>query len=94
MGASPDGAVCPGAGGSLFEGVGADLYVTGELRHHDILALSAPPSSDQPGAAILLAGHTNTERPYLPVYRERLTEICGAVEWTVSEADRCPWREG
>jgi len=42
----------------------------------------------------VLAGHTNTERPYLPRYAERIGEATGgAVEAVVSEADRCPWAE-
>lgn len=91
-------AVCPGAGGSLFEaipnGKRPDAFLTGELRHHDILALSAKPSPGTPGSAIMLPGHTNTERPYLPVYRDRLVEVCGAVEWMVSAVDENPWRMG
>ncbi len=85
-------AVCAGAGGSLFEGVEADAYVTGELRHHDVLDLTAR------GKLVLLAGHTHTERPYLPVYRERLLAACkdvglGRIDWQLSSADRCPWEE-
>ncbi len=79
-------AVCPGAGGSLFEGVEADAYVTGEMRHHDVL------DAAQRGKAVLLFGHTHTERPYLPAYRDRLAAACPAVTWAVSAADRCPWR--
>ncbi len=91
-------AVCPGAGGSLFEaipnGKRPDAFLTGELRHHDILALSAKSSPGTPGSAIMLPGHTNTERPYLPVYRDRLAEACGVVEWMVSAVDENPWRVG
>lgn len=79
-------AVCPGAGGSLFETYpGADAYLTGEMQHHQVLDLV------QSGSMVILAGHTNTERPYLPVYRDRLAEATGkAVAWQVSKADRCP----
>lgn len=85
-------AVCVGAGGSLFEGVEADAYVTGEMRHHDVLDLVSR------SKLVLLAGHTNTERPYLAVYRQRLAAAVKgaglpAVTWTVSTADRCPWEE-
>lgn len=80
-------AVCVGSGGSLFEKYpGADAYVTGEMQHHQVLDLV------QQGRVVLLAGHTNTERPYLPTYRERLIEtIEGKLDWEVSEADRVPW---
>lgn len=77
-------AVCPGAGGSLFEGdaVGADAYVTGEMRHHDILDLR------ERGRLVVLPGHTQTERPYLSRYVERLRSAGGGgIEWRVSAAD-------
>jgi dinuclear metal center YbgI/SA1388 family protein len=61
-------AVCPGAGGSLFESVrGVDLLLTGEMRHHDILAHRAR------GASVILTDHTNTERGYLPRLAARLS---------------------
>jgi len=93
--AGPDGDVavagcCPGAGGELLpaaEAAGATLYLTGEMRHHDVLAAAAR------GTRILLAGHTNTERGYLPVLRDRLAEAL-AVDVQVSTADVCPWRIG
>lgn len=77
-------AVCPGAGGKLFEPVVADAYVTGEMQHHHVLDLN------QQGRTVLLAGHTNTERPYLPTYRDRLIEAGAAIIWHISEADRAP----
>jgi len=80
--------VCPGAGGSLVKAaraLGADAFVTGEMRHHDVLDAAAS------GVAVVLAGHTETERPYLPVYRDRLAAATGdAVRWVISDADRPP----
>lgn len=77
---------CAGAGGSLREEAGpVDVFFTGEMRHHDVLAASAA------GQAIVLAGHTQTERPYLKVYRKRI--IAGGasgVDWAISKADRPP----
>jgi dinuclear metal center YbgI/SA1388 family protein len=80
-------AVCPGAGGSLFEGAPrADAYFTGEMQHHQVLDMTAR------GRLVILAGHTNTERPYLPAYRERLIGAgADRVEWLVSAADRAPF---
>ncbi len=77
-------AVCAGAGGSvLAQATDADAWFTGEMRHHDVLA------AVQDGRAVLLPGHTQTERPYLPTYRDRLARATGGeVEWRVSEADR------
>jgi dinuclear metal center YbgI/SA1388 family protein len=80
-------AVCPGAGGSLFERYSlVDAYFTGEMQHHQVLDMTAR------GQLVILAGHTNTERPYLPAYRERLVSA-GAdhIEWRISEADRAPF---
>nr|PZN14061.1 MAG: Nif3-like dinuclear metal center hexameric protein [Pseudomonadota bacterium] len=79
-------ALAAGAGGSLFErGAGIDLYVTGEMRHHDVLAKLAS------GASVLLAGHSNTERGYLPTLRDRLSHaLDGRVEIKVSTFDREP----
>ncbi|MEZ6189915.1 MAG: Nif3-like dinuclear metal center hexameric protein [Phycisphaerales bacterium] len=81
--------LCAGAGGSLLadahpEGA-IDAFLTGEMRHHDVLdAVSR-------GVSVVLAGHTQTERPYLPIYRRRLVELTGlTVKWRVSKTDRPP----
>lgn len=76
--------LCAGAGGSLLAEAGAvDVFFTGEMRHHDVLAAVAA------GVSVVLAGHTQTERPYLPVYRERIIAAGGdSVQWRVSEVDR------
>ncbi|MBN2194670.1 MAG: Nif3-like dinuclear metal center hexameric protein [Polyangiaceae bacterium] len=81
-------AVCPGAGGSLFAGLGSvDLLLTGELRHHDIRARNAA------GTSVILGDHTNTERGYLPCFAARLyQELGGAVEVIQSARDRDPLR--
>jgi dinuclear metal center YbgI/SA1388 family protein len=60
---------CAGAGGGLVDEAitqGCDVYLTGEMRHHDVMAAIAR------GLTLLLPGHTNTERGYLPHYRERI----------------------
>ena len=31
-------AVCAGSGGSILQGVDADVYFTGEMQHHEVLA--------------------------------------------------------
>ncbi|MFT7518842.1 MAG: dinuclear metal center YbgI/SA1388 family protein [Kiritimatiellia bacterium] len=79
-------AVCPGAGGSLFASLrGPDLYLTGEMRHHDVLAKVSA------GAAVILTDHTNTERGYLPVLAERLKAALD-VPIIVSAVDADPLR--
>jgi putative NIF3 family GTP cyclohydrolase 1 type 2 len=79
-------AVCAGAGGSVVknDACAADTYFTGEMRHHEVL------DAVQRGKVVILAGHTQTERSYLPVYRRRLTRACGLVQWIVSRSDRPP----
>jgi len=81
--------VCPGAGGSLAPIAmrdGCELFVTGEMKHHEVLACV------EGGMSVVLAGHTNTERGYLPVLAERLAGEMGveAARVVVSAADRCP----
>ena len=66
-------AVCAGAGGSVFEHCGAvDLLLTGEMRHHDILARVAA------GTSVVVADHSNTERGYLPHLAALLNEALGS----------------
>jgi dinuclear metal center YbgI/SA1388 family protein len=79
-------ALCAGAGGSLFAEVDrADLYVTGEMRHHDVLVRLAQ------GSSVVLSEHTHTERGYLPRFAHLLDErLEGAVEILVSARDRDP----
>ena len=77
-------AVCPGGGGSLFAGLGpVDLLLTGEMRHHDILARF------EAGTAVVLTDHTNTERGYLPRLRERVKAALDC-DVHIAGADRDP----
>ena len=80
--------LCAGAGGSLLAEAGrVDAFVTGEMRHHDVLA------ARQRGVTVLLAGHTQTERPYLRTYRRRIIAQLGKeIDWIVSRADKPPSR--
>ncbi|KAF8824550.1 hypothetical protein HHX47_DHR8000169 [Lentinula edodes] len=59
-------AICAGSGGSVFAGKKADVYFTGEMQHHEVLAAVAA------GTNVILCGHTNTERGYLPVLASKL----------------------
>jgi dinuclear metal center YbgI/SA1388 family protein len=82
-------AVCAGACGDLYKDAlreRADVYVTGEMRHHDALAAAAR------GMLVVAALHSNSERKTLARVRERLTsKLGGRVEVTLSEADRDPF---
>ena len=78
-------AVCPGAGGSLLRDLDhVDAVVTGEMRHHDQLALM------ERGVGALLAGHTETERGYLPRLAGHLSASLPACNVVISTADRSP----
>jgi len=77
-------AVCPGAGGSAFEAVRhADVFLTGEMRHHDVLARVAA------GSVVVLTDHTNTERGFLPEFARRVEAATG-LEVRVSRRDQDP----
>ncbi len=79
-------AVCAGAGGGLFEKVSdVDFYLTGEMRHHDVLAKNSL------AASVVLCDHTNTERGFLPAYRERIVDDTdAALDVIIAESDRDP----
>jgi len=77
--------VVPGSGASfvdLARSEGCEVFITGEMTHHEILA------ARQSGVSVLLAGHTNTERGYLARLSERLGDLCPELETIVSEKDR------
>lgn len=79
--------ICAGSGGSLLPTAiaqGCDLFFTGEMKHHEVLAARSA------GCAVLLAGHTNTERGYLPILRDRLAEDLDGVRIHVAERDGDP----
>lgn len=78
-------AVCAGSGASVLNGVKADLYVTGEMSHHEVLDAVAT------GTSVLLSDHSNSERGFLAVFREKLAvRLPDSVTVAVSTADRDP----
>ena len=79
-------AVCPGAGGSVFDALQGpvDLLVTGELRHHDVLAWVAR------GTSVILTDHTNTERGFLGILGQRLEAALPGVATMLCRRDRDP----
>ena len=60
--------VCAGSGASVLAGCTADVWITGEMSHHEVLAATAA------GHAVILTNHSNSERGYLPVLREALVK--------------------
>ncbi|KAG8999460.1 hypothetical protein FRB93_013199 [Tulasnella sp. JGI-2019a] len=85
-------AICAGSGNSVIGRTPADVYLTGEMAHHDVLAATAS------NTHVILCGHTNTERPYLPKLKKRLEEelkkdqpgATGVLQVAISEADAHP----
>lgn len=78
-------AVCAGSGASVLSGVKADLYITGEMSHHEVLDAVAA------GTSIILCEHSNSERGFLTVFRERLAmRLSDSVKVVVSQADKDP----
>jgi dinuclear metal center YbgI/SA1388 family protein len=79
--------LCAGAGGSLLNAAlqeECEVFITGEMRHHDVLhAISR-------GCAVILAGHTNTERGYLRPLQERLEQMLPDVRIQISSRDADP----
>ena len=81
--------LCAGSGGELLDdaiSAGCTIFVTGELKHHDVLRASSR------GCSVILAGHTNTERGWLKVLRRRLRRMLPAVEFEISRSDKDPLR--
>jgi len=79
--------VVPGAGASLAAAAraeGCEVFVTGEMKHHEVIA------AVNSGMSVIVAGHTNTERGYLPRLAKRLGEQLGGVSVRVARSDTDP----
>lgn len=79
--------VVPGSGSDLAEVAvqgGCQVFVTGEMTHHAVIGATAR------GMAVVLAGHTNTERGFLPRLGRKLAGLLEGVEFRISRADRDP----
>ena len=80
-------ALCAGAGAAALEPLEADVWFTGEMKHHDLLAANAR------GIHVILAEHTHTERGYLPILKRRLRQEIGQdLPIDIARADRDPVR--
>ncbi len=81
-------AVAAGAGGELLEDAAnarADVFVTGEVRHHDAIA------AVRRGMTVIAMLHSNSERHAVRAFGEKLrAELTGA-SVVLSEADRDPF---
>ncbi|XP_030065077.1 NIF3-like protein 1 [Microcaecilia unicolor] len=78
-------AVCAGSGASVLRGIKADLYLTGEMSHHEVLDAVAE------GTSVILCEHSNTERGFLRELRNSLmVRLEDKVQVEISEKDRDP----
>lgn len=81
-------AVAAGAGGELLEDAiraKADVFVTGEIRHHDALGAA------RRGVTVIAALHSNSERAAVRAYAKRIAEHVSGVEVLSSSADADPF---
>ena len=81
-------AVAAGAGGELLEDAvraGAEVFVTGEVRHHDAL------SAARRGVTVVATLHSNSERAAVRAYAARLGSRLGDVTVVTSTADADPF---
>jgi dinuclear metal center YbgI/SA1388 family protein len=81
-------AVCAGACGDLLDDAiraKADLYITGEMRHHDALKAAAH------GLTVVCTLHSNSERITLARLRDRLAKEVPGVALHLSAKDRDPF---
>jgi dinuclear metal center YbgI/SA1388 family protein len=81
-------AVGAGSTGELLSSVlsqKADLFVLGELRHHDALRAA------NAGLTVVMTLHSNSERATLARLRDRLAERLPSLSLSLSERDRDPF---
>jgi len=62
-----------------------DVLVTGELKHHDMLAYRAA------GKAVICLGHWQSEKMIVPALTQLLRRLCPDLSVSASRAHRCPY---
>lgn len=78
-------ALCAGSGGSVLKDVpNADLYLTGEMSHHEVL------DAVHRGVNVVLTNHSNSERGFLTKFKEIIEKALPDVAFIVSEVDADP----
>ncbi|XP_050454996.1 NIF3-like protein 1 isoform X2 [Cataglyphis hispanica] len=78
-------ALCAGAGVTILKDASADLYLTGEMLHHDIL------DAVHRGIHVILTNHSDSERGFLKIFASILDcALQGSVKVCLSEMDRDP----
>ena len=80
-------ACAAGACGTLYQAAiaaGADLYLTGEMKHHDLLDAIAA------GLTVVCLGHGNSERMAMDALAEHLGDVFEGIEVAPAAADCDP----
>ncbi|GMV26869.1 MAG: GTP cyclohydrolase 1 type 2 [Phycisphaerae bacterium] len=80
------GVVCGAGAGqaAAARSEGCEVFITGEMKHHEVI------ETIHSGMAVVLAGHTATERGYLPRLAQRLRKSLPSVAFEVSAVDLDP----
>ncbi|XP_066152023.1 NIF3-like protein 1 [Euwallacea fornicatus] len=73
-------ALCAGSGASVLGTIAADLYLTGEMSHHEVL------EATQRGINVILCNHSDSERGFLKTFQKLFATEYLAVH--VSQQDR------
>ena len=82
-------ACCAGACGDLLDDAlaqNAELYLTGEMRHHEALKAA------RAGTTVVCVLHSNSERAVMARLGDRLAERLPGLPLVLSRADRDPFR--
>uniref|UniRef100_A0A6J0V599 NIF3-like protein 1 n=1 Tax=Pogona vitticeps TaxID=103695 RepID=A0A6J0V599_9SAUR len=78
-------ALCAGSGSTVLRGTESDLYLTGEMSHHDVL------DAVSKGITVILCEHSNTERGFLLELQQTLAaHLENKVQVIISERDKDP----
>lgn len=78
--------VCAGSGGSLLKNISPDVFITGEMSHHDLL------DAAHRGITVIVCNHSNTERGYLDEFISIFNEgsNLGPIKFLKSDNDKDP----
>ena len=72
-------------GATVLRGVMADVFLTGEMSHHEVLDATSR------GTSVILCEHSNTERGYLTIMKHKLHQVLGnEIKISISDVDRDP----
>jgi putative NIF3 family GTP cyclohydrolase 1 type 2 len=80
--------VCAGACGDLLNDAlaqKADLYLTGEMRHHDAIRAA------RAGMTVVCVLHSNSERAVMQRLKAKLEQRLPGLVYLVSQVDRDPF---